>query len=140
MKCPDQHQPSRLGLRLAGWRRATRRLSLTATLAASVFGFLLGLIPAQAAPPRIDAILSPTPGATNVSVPPTLAVTVSDPDTSKLSVTFYGRLALTSAAGSNFTVVVLPSFVTMVPRLYVTTPIDLLSVITPVNAFVVTVP
>jgi hypothetical protein len=73
-----------------------------------VFGFLLGLIPAQAAPPRIDAILSPTPGATNVSVPPTLAVTVSDPDTSKLSVTFYGRLALTNAPGPDFTIVVLP--------------------------------
>jgi len=57
----------------------------------------------QPARPTLNA---PSDGATGVSTAPTLDVSVSDPDSSSLTVTFYGRPV--SAPPSDFTVVVLP--------------------------------
>ena len=45
-------------------------------------------------------------GATGVSTPPTLAVTVSDPDNNPLTVDFHGRRV--SGTARDFTIVALP--------------------------------
>jgi hypothetical protein len=56
------------------------------------------------APPTLNA---PPSGATGVSTSPTLGVNVSDPDSSPLTVTFYGRPVPTPGT-SDFTIIVLP--------------------------------
>ena len=48
----------------------------------------------------------PANGGTGVVTPPVLTVGVSDPDSTNLTVTFYGRAK--STAGANFTLAVLP--------------------------------
>ena len=59
------------------------------------------------AAPAAPVVVSPTSGATGVSQPPTLDVTVSDPDSSNLNVTFYGR-QVAGAAGQDFTIMTIP--------------------------------
>ena len=58
-------------------------------------------------PPPAPILVSPTDGALNVSIPPILNVTVSDPDTNRLTVTFYG-LVKSADAGPDFTIIALP--------------------------------
>ena len=59
-------------------------------------------------PPSAPGGLTPTNGAANVSLSPTLSVSVSDPETNALTVTFYGRAASEVPAGEDFTLAVLP--------------------------------
>jgi hypothetical protein len=59
-------------------------------------------------PPAAPASNSPTNGASGVITSPTLSVSVSDPETNSLLVTFYGRVASGGATGEDFTLVVLP--------------------------------
>jgi hypothetical protein len=63
--------------------------------------FLVGQAPNEPVP------VQPSDGAIGVSTSPTLGVTVSDPDSTSLNVTFYGRQAA-AEAGEDFTIVVLP--------------------------------
>lgn len=58
--------------------------------------------------PNPPTMISPANGATEVSIPPTLNVSVSDPDTSSLTVSFYGRAAPGSSGPPDFTIVALP--------------------------------
>ena len=51
---------------------------------------------------------SPADGATGVSTFPTLTVNVSDPNSSKLTVNFYGKAIPSVTPGPNFTIVALP--------------------------------
>jgi hypothetical protein len=62
---------------------------------------------ATSLPPDVPVLNGPTDGATNVSTSPTLDVRVSDPESDPLTVTFYGRPAV-STPPSDFTLVVLP--------------------------------
>jgi len=62
--------------------------------------FNINLVPAQ------PALIQPLHTASGVSTSPTLEVTVSDPDSATLNVTFYGRVA--GASAENFRIVVLP--------------------------------
>ncbi len=57
--------------------------------------------------PTAPVCVGPAHGAIDVSTSPSLAVQVSDPDADPLDVTFYGR-SLPTAAGADFTVVLLP--------------------------------
>jgi hypothetical protein len=59
-------------------------------------------------PPAAPTATMPTNGASGLALSPTLAVTVSDPETNTLTVTFYGRLAGGGAVGEDFTFVALP--------------------------------
>ena len=52
------------------------------------------------------SLVQPSDGATGVSTSPTLEVTVSDPDSNPMDVTFYGRQA--TGAGEDFTIIVVP--------------------------------
>ena len=54
--------------------------------------------------PNQPALNAPPDGGTGVSTSPTLDVTVSDPDSNPLTVTYYGR----PVTGSDFSIVVLP--------------------------------
>jgi hypothetical protein len=63
--------------------------------------------PNASLPPNQPVLIAPANGATDVSTSPTLNVTVSDPDTSSLTVNFYGRAAPGSHS-PDFTVVALP--------------------------------
>ncbi|HMP84943.1 MAG TPA: hypothetical protein PKA41_19805, partial [Verrucomicrobiota bacterium] len=66
------------------------------------------LIPkALSEPPNLPASVSPADGAFDVTNSPTLNVTVSDPDSDDLTVTFYGRVA-NPPAGADFTLIALP--------------------------------
>ncbi len=56
--------------------------------------------------PNPPVNITPAPGATNVGIPTTLAVQVSDPDSSTLSVSFYGRPLSTNPP--DFTIIALP--------------------------------
>jgi len=58
-------------------------------------------------PPAVT-IISPTNGATAVSLAPSLTVSVSDPESSSLTVAFHGRAVSNAAAGSDFALVALP--------------------------------
>ena len=58
-------------------------------------------------PPGAPQLIGPANNATNVAVPTTLSVNVSDPENHALDVTFYGR-PLQAAAGPDFTLVVIP--------------------------------
>ncbi|MGD0743991.1 MAG: LamG-like jellyroll fold domain-containing protein [Verrucomicrobiota bacterium] len=59
-------------------------------------------------PPAAPVPNAPANGATNVSASPTLNVTVSDPETNDVTVTFYGRAASAVPAGEDFTMGALP--------------------------------
>ena len=58
-------------------------------------------------PPGAPTLVEPQNNATNVPVPATLSVDVSDPENHALDVTFYGR-PIQSAAGPDFTIIVIP--------------------------------
>ena len=51
--------------------------------------------------------MAPADGATNVTLPPTLDVTVSDPDSATVDVTFFGRPG-GAGAGEDFTIMTIP--------------------------------
>lgn len=57
-------------------------------------------------PPAAPILVSPADGAPDISIPPILNVEVSDPDTNRLTVTFYGQLK-SANAGQDFTIVAL---------------------------------
>lgn len=59
------------------------------------------------APPSPPSNPSPAPGATGVSLSPTLCVSVSDPDGANLTATFRGR-EVTGAPAEDFTIIALP--------------------------------
>ncbi len=60
-------------------------------------------------PPALPAVVGPTNTASNVNTNATLTVTVSDPEASNLTVTFYGRAVNGAPApGPDFTLVALP--------------------------------
>ncbi|PKO13234.1 MAG: hypothetical protein CVU39_20260 [Chloroflexi bacterium HGW-Chloroflexi-10] len=58
-------------------------------------------------PPQAPVLVQPSDGAVDVSIPPTLEVTVSDPDDDEMDVTFYGR-ETGESSGENFTLIALP--------------------------------
>ena len=58
-------------------------------------------------PPAQPVLVAPLDGATNVSTPPELSVTVTDPEADTMDVTFYGRPA-GETAGEDFTIIALP--------------------------------
>lgn len=64
------------------------------------------IIVANAAP-QSPALVAPGNGATNVPLPASLSVTVTDLDSNPMDVTFYGR-PLQPAGGPDFTMVVIP--------------------------------
>jgi PKD repeat protein len=55
--------------------------------------------------PEVDTVNFPADGTNNVPLSPTLSVTVSDPEATNITVTFFGRLA---TSGPDFTIVALP--------------------------------
>ena len=57
--------------------------------------------------PNAPQLIGPANSGTNVAVPTTLSVNVTDPENHALDVTFYGR-PLQAAAGPDFTLVVVP--------------------------------
>ena len=57
-------------------------------------------------PPNLPVLVTPADNATGVSTSPTLAVTVSDPESRSLTVNYYGRPR--PDAGEDFTIVALP--------------------------------
>ncbi len=59
------------------------------------------------AAPNAPTLVAPTDNATGISTSPTLDVTVSDPDTDPMDVTFYGR-SLNGPPGPDFTIVAIP--------------------------------
>ena len=63
--------------------------------------------PALAQAPNQPVLVQPSDGATGVSTSPTLEVTVSDPNSDPMDVTFYGR-AVGGSTGKDFTIIVLP--------------------------------
>ncbi len=63
-------------------------------------------VPPNQAPTQ-PVLVSPLNNATGVGTSPVLSVTVSDPDSEPMNVTFYGRVA-GGSTGENFTIVVLP--------------------------------
>jgi len=62
--------------------------------------------PSPTGPPNAPVLSAPTNGASGASTSPTLDVSVTDPASSNLTVTFYGKIA--NATGQNFTLAVLP--------------------------------
>ena len=58
-------------------------------------------------PPSIT-VIAPTNGASTVSLSPSLTVSVSDPESSTLSVAFYGRAVSAASAGPDFSIVAIP--------------------------------
>ena len=61
----------------------------------------------QGSAPAAPVVSAPVDGATGQSVTPTLDVTVTDPDTNPMNVTFFGR-PVTGAIPTDFTIGVLP--------------------------------
>ena len=59
-------------------------------------------------PPGAPVIVAPTDGATAVAFPPTLDVTVADPNGDTMDVAFYGRPAAGGPPAPDFTVVAIP--------------------------------
>jgi len=59
-------------------------------------------------PPATPSPNAPANNASNILANATLDVTVSDPDSSPLTVTYHGRVAGTAAPGADFTFVALP--------------------------------
>ena len=64
------------------------------------------ITPANQAP-QTPALVAPADGATNLSVPAELSVTVTDPDNDPMDVTFYGR-PRQAAGGADFSMVAIP--------------------------------
>jgi hypothetical protein len=60
------------------------------------------------APPDPPALVAPLNGATDVAVPTTLEVTVSDPEADELTVEFYGRAVVPWPQGQQVSLVLLP--------------------------------
>ena len=58
--------------------------------------------------PHQPTLAKPANGTTDVSIPPTLQVTVSDPDLDAMAVTFYGREVGATSSGEDFTIIALP--------------------------------
>jgi hypothetical protein len=58
-------------------------------------------------PPAAPILVSPADGALDVSIPPILNIAVSDPDTNRLTGTFYGCVQPANV-GADFTIVALP--------------------------------
>ena len=65
--------------------------------------------------PDAPVLVAPANGASNVPTTAALSVTVSDPETQPLDVTFYGR-PLQAAAGPDFTIIAIPD-----PQYYAST-------------------
>jgi hypothetical protein len=59
-------------------------------------------------PPNPPTSNLPADGATGVSTSPTLKVNVSDPNSSNVTVNFYGKLVPSTPAGSTFSIIALP--------------------------------
>jgi len=59
-------------------------------------------------PPNPPTANSPANGATGVSNSPTLKVNVSDPNSSNVTVNFYGKLVPATPTGSTFSIIALP--------------------------------
>ena len=55
--------------------------------------------------PRVETVQFPANGTNNVSLSPVLSITASDPETNDITVTFFGRVAVTRP---DFSIVVLP--------------------------------
>jgi VCBS repeat-containing protein len=72
-----------------------------AWVAGAPFNLTVNQAPAQ------PVLVSPANGAANIGVPANLSVTVSDPESEPLDVTFYGR-PLNAAAGPDFSIVIIP--------------------------------
>ncbi len=64
-------------------------------------------IGANAAPAQ-PVLVQPEDGAVNVSIPPTLAVTVTDPDEDLMNVSFYGRAVNESVPAEDFLFIAVP--------------------------------
>ena len=58
--------------------------------------------------PDAPVNVAPVDNATNVTLPPTLDVTVSDPDSATVDVTFFGRPVGGAGAGEDFTIMTIP--------------------------------
>ena len=58
--------------------------------------------------PAAPTLVQPADDATDVSIPATLEVTVTDPDADPLDVTFYGRQVGGTAPAEDFTLIVIP--------------------------------
>ena len=58
--------------------------------------------------PNAPVVVAPTSGATGVSTSPTLTVSVSDPNSDPMTVTFYGRAKSAVSPGPDFAIAVLP--------------------------------
>ncbi len=58
--------------------------------------------------PDAPVVVAPLNGATDIARPPTLDVTVTDPDSDDLTVTFFGRPAGAPGAGQDFTLMTIP--------------------------------
>ena len=56
--------------------------------------------------PTLPVLVSPANNALNISTAPNLSVTVADPDSSNLIVTYYGKVA--GSAGADFSLIALP--------------------------------
>ena len=59
-------------------------------------------------PPNPPTLNSPADGSTGVSTSPTLSVNVSDPNSSNVTVNFYGKVVPSVAPGPSFSIVALP--------------------------------
>ena len=73
-------------------------------------------------PPAQPILISPADGSTTVESSPFLSVQVSDPETSDLTVTFFGRDATVRPPRPDFTIVALPDTQFYVSLLYGGTP------------------
>ena len=79
---------------------------INATLSSSDLTMIVELSVPNA-PPAAPTGAAPAPGATGVSLNPTLCVTISDPDSSPLTATFVGR-EVTGETAEDFTIIHLP--------------------------------
>jgi len=99
---------AKTGYTFSGWNTTTNGsgtsyaegANYTANVAATLYGKWLNL------PPGEPTIISPTNNAVDVEIPPTLTVSVTDPEASALSVEFFGRTNV--ANESDFTLVHIP--------------------------------
>ena len=73
-----------------------------------VTGAPFGPPPPPNGQPEPPAVVAPTDGATGVVRPPTLDVTVGDPDGDSMDVEFWGRPAAGGAPAEDFTIVTIP--------------------------------
>jgi hypothetical protein len=59
-------------------------------------------------PPAAPVLISPPNAGTNIAIPPTLSVSVSDPEGVPMTVSFYGRSKQQVTPGADFTIIALP--------------------------------